>query len=76
MSVLVQHAVLVTLPCFKKLEQLCCHCSDSVEDEEVETRSQTIATHFGHPNTLDIVLGKVLDTDKVLEPVLCSWILS
>lgn len=76
MNVLLQLAVLVTLPCFKKLELLCCHCSDSVKDEEEEARSQTIATNFRHPNTLDIVLDKVLDRDKaldeVLEPVLCS----
>lgn len=76
MNVLLQLAVLVTLPSYKKLELLCCHCSDSVKDEEVKPRSRTIAINFGHPNALDIVLDKVLDKDKaldeVLEPVLCS----
>lgn len=72
MNVLLQLAVLVTLPSYKKLELLSCHCSDSVKNEEVKPRSRTFATNFGHPNTLDIVLDKVLDTEKVLEPVLCS----
>lgn len=70
MNVLLQLAVLVTLSIFKKLELLCCHCSDSVKDEEVEARSQTISTNFGHPNTLVLDRDKALD--EVLEPVLCS----